>query len=94
MFGIDRLPIALNDVIVDAVFHEMRTVRGIEEALCISVVFREEQLRRVIAVQPSLTQRAVIEFDSVSRNFAQAGSRLFVAIPRPGIAEPDCRQQM
>src|SRR5215813_8746116 len=60
--GIDCLLVAVNDVFVEAVFDVIRAILEVEEALCVRIIFRKEQLRCAVTVQPSFANITVVEF--------------------------------
>ena len=66
-----------------------------EEALRVGLVLGEEQLGRAFAVEPAACRSCgSFEFDGAGRRCAQLGPRRSSLPQRPGVAEPDGRQQV
>src|SRR5918993_4497319 len=81
LLGINRLLIAVNHEVVDTVFHIGRTVPVAKEPLRIRLVFRKQQLRFAITVQPAFAEFGVVEIYSSRVGFAQAWSRYPILVP-------------
>ena len=87
------IPGAVNHVVVDAVLGELRAVVIPVEPPGIGLVLGEQKLRRSLADQPALPVLRLVELDRVLGGGAQLGPANVLA-PRPGVAEPDGRQQV
>jgi hypothetical protein len=81
ILGIDRLLIAVNDVVVDSVFGVVRTVREVEQSLRVCIVFGKEKFRRAVTVQPAFANSVVIELDDAFVRTAQPWFRRAVLVP-------------
>ena len=89
--GIDRFAAARDDVLVERVLDVGRRVRLAPEPAGIGLVLGEEQLRGALAVEPVLAELMVGGSNDARPRFAQRRLRL-VHLPRPGVAEPQRRQ--
>ena len=95
MLRIDRFRGAVNDVVVNAVFHVGRTVLDSKQSAGIGLVLGEEQLRRTFTMQPAVAWLIMIQLDHRVRSRAcllQLRPPLAPS-PRPCVAEPHRRQK-
>src|SRR5262249_16160419 len=90
LFRVYRAPRAVHDVVVDAILAIGGVVLLPLEPLAIGFVFSEQQLWRLIAVEPASVVVLVVEFDARIAQRAQTGPSFIQAVS-PGVAEPDCR---
>src|SRR5215472_12523385 len=75
------------DVLVDSVLHARTAVLDAKQPPVIGFVFREEDFRCTVAVQPAPPQAGVVKFDPAgdSTHIWPLG----IVSPRPRISEPD-----
>src|SRR5215469_2873255 len=85
--GSDCIFFVVHDVIVDSVLHACAMILDTIQPLVVGFVFREEDFRCAVAIQPSLPQGGVVKFYPVS-DTAHIGP-LGIVSPQPGITEPD-----
>jgi hypothetical protein len=93
---IHRVLLAADDARVDTVLRERRLVRDAEEPLPVRLVLGEQQLRLALGVEPPGPEPWVLEPDHVPPRGRPGQERLRAAAPppRPGVPEPDRREQM
>ncbi len=95
----DRAHGSIDHGVVDAVFDIARTVRHAPQALGVGLVLGKEQLRLTLAGQPVVAERVMRRLHHTHRRplrhlqSPQRGSAV-VTPPRPGVAEPQRREQM
>jgi hypothetical protein len=90
--GIDRVGRAVDDVVVDGVLRMGARVGRAKQPLVIGLVLAEQQLRRGVGGQPPLAELGVRGAHAGAVDL-QRRPRARVA-PRPGVAEPQRRQQV
>jgi hypothetical protein len=91
--GIDRVAAAVDDIAVDPVLHVRRSVGRSEEPLRIGLVLGEEQIARTLTGEEPLAQLGIRGGDRTGSRLSEHRSRR-IAAPRPGVAEPQRRQQV
>ena len=89
--GIHRLALSRDNVGVERILDVGRRIGLAPQTLRIALVFGEEQLRGAIAMQPVFAQLMVRGLNGARSRFAQRRLAIVLA-PRPGVAEPQCRQ--
>ena len=95
--GIYRRLISTNQIFVKRIFHIRRSVFRVEEFFEIRLIFGKQQVRFSFAQQPALAILPMLHFRT-----HPAGNAVGLAnhrppripSPRPGVAEPQRRQQM
>src|SRR4029453_16701019 len=92
--GIHSLPLAVDDVIIDAIFHIGRGVWNLEDPLVVRLVLREQQRDVPIAVEVALAELGVKRRESALALLSQTGFRGRDSTPRPRVAEPEGRQDV
>ncbi len=90
--GVHRLG-TVDDVVVDAVLREWGRVVLAPETLDVRLVLAEEQVRITLSHKPAGAERTVGQLDRVATDRSKLGMAI-VASPRPGVAEPDRRQEV
>src|SRR5262249_48382616 len=88
---VDRLTRAMNDAVVDSVFHKPGMVGNAEEALIISLVFCEQHFRRAFAQQPALLVSGVVGFNHrriLHLKHLSENRTLKTVAPTPRVAKP------
>ena len=60
---VNGILVAIDDVIVDRVFYELRRARDAPEALLVTFVLGKEKLIGVFAVEPVIAKKIVTRFD-------------------------------
>ena len=63
LLGIDRVFFAVNDKVVDAVFHVRERIGRADQPLRIGFILREEERRRAFRVKEALTEISMRERD-------------------------------
>ena len=90
--GIHRLALSRDDVGVERILDVGRSIGLAPETLRIALILREQQLRPSIAIQPVLAQFMVGGLNGARPRLPQR--RLSIVLsPRPGVPEPQRRQQ-
>ncbi len=84
---------AVDDVIVDAVLREGRRVLLVPEAPGVRLVLTEDEMGLAFTDEPAGAERTVCRLDHVVRHGAELGMAV-VATPRPGVAEPQRREDV
>ena len=94
MFGINGIFATMHDVVIDAVLDIWGAVREPTETLIIGLVLRKQQFRTACAIKPATDKLGLIQFDDRVRTRTRTTQLWaeFALSPRPGIAEPDGRQ--
>ena len=90
--GIHRTRVSRDDTGVKRVLDVGRCIGLAPKTLHVGLVFREQQLGAAVARQPLVAQFPVRGVNDARRRLAQSGLRI-VHAPRPGIPEPQRRQQ-
>ena len=62
---IDRACPAVNDEVIDPVFHERRRVRDLPKPLEVALVLGEEQRVRVLAIEPVIAEHMMARRDAI-----------------------------
>ena len=100
--GLIALVSPLHDPVVDAVLGVLRRVlRGAEQVDHVGLVVAEQHLRRALGGQVVVAEQAVLALDGLQpadrqgrRQQLVQGAAPPVPAPRPGVAQPDLRQQV
>src|SRR5262245_11722422 len=92
----------LDDVFVKPIFDVWRAVRVAPESCRVGFVLREQEVRRTVATEKIVAERTVFRFDNARFKLTEqwpfgamqsAWIRL-AALPVPGVAEPERRQDV
>ena len=88
---VDRVAVALDHAGMERVLDVGRRIGLTPETRCVALVLGEQQFRCAIAREPVLAQLGMRGLDDAGSHLAERRLGL-VRIPRPGIAEPERRQ--
>ncbi len=92
---VHRVRAPVHDVFVEGVLHVVHPVRRAEEARHVRVVLREEELRRSLAVEDVSALGGVPCEDARSgASFGAQRGPLLLAVPAPGVPEPERREEV
>jgi hypothetical protein len=91
--GVDGVAPAVNDGIVEGVLEMARGAVAAEQPGRIRLVVAEQQGRSAVAVNPVTAQLLVVRLHGPVRRGRQ-DRPVGPVLPRPGVAEPDLRQQV
>src|SRR5262249_13167175 len=91
---IDSLLNVMNDIVVDSVLHPRRAVRVAEQPKVVALILCEKQLWRPFAVEIAPTQDMMVSLNGREERCCHFVKFrfCFLAIPAPGIPEPERRQ--